>query len=227
MSATKLNLKQLAQSRQKKIDSPLAKYNSTGQLFCVLCNTQVKNEIYWTGHINGRGHKDNLSALKEKKTSGSTSGHVFKRPAPVDEGGSGSVVSNQPPNKVIKIEDEREASVKEAEEELKRMMKGEKRLGGNVKEEEVSVEEEQEVEEKRVQASSLPAGFFDDPKEDAKARGMKFRDPQDVEWDKFVKEIASEDVKSNEIVGEEQEKSAVDRVSGGGLRLIMGGLIDL
>jgi len=37
----------------KKIDSPLAKYNAAGQLFCVLCNQSVKNELVWTAHING------------------------------------------------------------------------------------------------------------------------------------------------------------------------------
>lgn len=202
MSA-KLNLKSLAQSRQKKIDSPLAKYNSAGQLFCVLCNAQVKNEIYWTGHINGKQHKDTLAVLKSAKSSPTP--QSLKRPAPQNTSNDDHqfTVPTSPAPKVQKLDTS--DSVKKAEEELQRM------IGGGGAEVVSRAQVEEQAEEEPQKTNELPAGFFDDPKEDAKARGMKFKDPQDVEWDKFVKEIASEDIKSNEIVGVEQEKSAVER----------------
>ncbi|KAK2151739.1 hypothetical protein LSH36_353g08103 [Paralvinella palmiformis] len=54
-------------SEKKRIDSPLARYNSLGQLSCVLCNTPVKTELLWNAHVIGRTHKENLARLKEQK----------------------------------------------------------------------------------------------------------------------------------------------------------------
>jgi len=51
----------------KKIDSPLAKYNSAGQLTCIVCNSVVKNELVWTAHVNGRLHREKVLSLKNPK----------------------------------------------------------------------------------------------------------------------------------------------------------------
>ncbi len=40
---------------------------------------------------------------------------------------------------------------------------------------------------------SLPEGFFDDPKKDAKARKVEYKDPELQEWEKFQKSIQKED----------------------------------
>ena len=40
---------------------------------------------------------------------------------------------------------------------------------------------------------SLPEGFFDDPKKDAKARKVEYKDPMTEEWEKFQKSIQKED----------------------------------
>lgn len=40
---------------------------------------------------------------------------------------------------------------------------------------------------------SLPEGFFDDPKKDAKARHVEYKDPMTEEWEKFQKSIQKED----------------------------------
>lgn len=47
-------MKKVELKASKKIESPLAKYNAVGQLFCILCNQLVKNEMVWTGHVSGR-----------------------------------------------------------------------------------------------------------------------------------------------------------------------------
>ncbi|ODM93222.1 putative zinc finger protein [Orchesella cincta] len=200
--STKIKLK------PKKIESPLAKYNSTGQLFCVLCNAQVKNEIYWTGHINGKQHRDNVLALKQKPPAAG-----FKRPAdpPARSG-------DKPPPEKIQKQEPKPTPVVIAEQDLAALRNEEekKKLLNTQVPQVQNVQEDDDADDTPPQApvpesKSLPAGFFDDPKEDAKARGVKFKNPQDEEWDKFVKEIATEDIKSNEIVGIEQEASAVDR----------------
>lgn len=33
-------------------------YNSSGQLYCVLCNGPVKNELLWNAHVQGKKHKE-------------------------------------------------------------------------------------------------------------------------------------------------------------------------
>lgn len=51
----------------KKIESPLAKYNSSGQLTCVVCNMVIKSEMVWTAHVNGRQHREKVASLKNNK----------------------------------------------------------------------------------------------------------------------------------------------------------------
>ena len=41
-------------------------------------------------------------------------------------------------------------------------------------------------------SAALPEGFFDDPKMDAKARKVEYKDPMTEEWEKFQKSIAKE-----------------------------------
>ena len=42
----------------------LVRYNSLGQLLCVICNQQVKSNILWTSHLKSRRHKDSVASLK-------------------------------------------------------------------------------------------------------------------------------------------------------------------
>ncbi|CAF5133599.1 unnamed protein product, partial [Rotaria magnacalcarata] len=62
---TKAKLRELMkQEKQKRIDSPLAKYTNTGQLYCALCNQNLTSETFWKAHVNGRDHKQKLVELK-------------------------------------------------------------------------------------------------------------------------------------------------------------------
>lgn len=58
---TKEDLKRLMQekkkSHQKRVDSPLASYDSKGQLSCLICSIQLK-ETGWTTHLISQQHKD-------------------------------------------------------------------------------------------------------------------------------------------------------------------------
>jgi len=73
------------------------------------------------------------------------------------------------------------------------------------KEKKVNVEEEEEKE------GDLPAGFFDDPVKDAKARGLEYKNPEDQEWELFQKEIAAEVRESAELAAEEQLEETTGR----------------
>ncbi|RXG57999.1 Zinc finger protein [Armadillidium vulgare] len=73
MTDAKNDIKKLIQdhvkinSVTKEIDSPYAKYNSRGQLMCIVCGIPVKSKIIWQAHVNKRSHKENLTRLKEKQ----------------------------------------------------------------------------------------------------------------------------------------------------------------
>ncbi|XP_057292965.1 zinc finger protein 830-like [Hydractinia symbiolongicarpus] len=56
-------------------------------------------------------------------------------------------------------------------------------------------------------SEQLPEGFFDDPKQDAKARNVEFKDPQDEEWEKFQKMI-QEETKISETIQDEEDEEA-------------------
>ncbi|XP_076828564.1 zinc finger protein 830 [Brachyhypopomus gauderio] len=61
--------KKRSSERQKRVESPYAKYNSVGQLSCVVCGVQVKSEMVWQAHVLGRNHRDRVAELKGGKQS--------------------------------------------------------------------------------------------------------------------------------------------------------------
>lgn len=65
--------------------------------------------------------------------------------------------------------------------------------------------------EETEEPETLPEGFFDDPKLDAKARNQEYKDPVEEEWEKFQKEIREADSKSAAIIAEDQEESTNER----------------
>jgi zinc finger protein 830 len=254
--ATKVSLSSVSGAK-KKIDSPLAKYNSNGQLFCVLCNSQVKNEMFWTGHINGKAHREQVLALKSNK--GVVGSSVpSKRPAgsallpqedAYSEGAKRSrtdeVASSRsaaimgPPKSIMKQTstsilpassssssstskaNDMRSRIKSIEQEEDRMdvvetgsttmsdlSRIEEALKGNAPD---KVAQTKGIISEEPPSVSLPAGFFDDAKEDAKARGIEYRNPEEAEWERFVKEIATEEVKSSVMRTVDEEESAKDR----------------
>lgn len=40
-----------------RIDSPLARYDERGQLWCRICNQIINNELLWSTHLIGKSHK--------------------------------------------------------------------------------------------------------------------------------------------------------------------------
>lgn len=62
-----MKAKQRETASKKKIESPLAKYSSLGQLSCAVCNIPVKSELLWQTHILGKQHKEKVAELKGAK----------------------------------------------------------------------------------------------------------------------------------------------------------------
>ncbi|XP_067308419.1 zinc finger protein 830 [Pseudorasbora parva] len=77
--------KKRSTEREKRVDSPYAKYNSLGHLSCSLCNAPVKSALLWQTHLLGKQHKDRVSELKHRDSTPApapSSSSVPKRGAP-------------------------------------------------------------------------------------------------------------------------------------------------
>ncbi|KOB52052.1 Uncharacterized protein OBRU01_26603, partial [Operophtera brumata] len=80
--------------KSTKIDNPLAKYNSSGQLMCLLCSSIVRSENVWPVHINSKQHKENVDKAKKlKELTNNFTVSKIKRSSPPKDG---------PPEKKIK-----------------------------------------------------------------------------------------------------------------------------
>ena len=47
--------------------SSVLRYNTLGQLTCLVCEVQVKSEILWSTHLQSRKHRESVATLKAKK----------------------------------------------------------------------------------------------------------------------------------------------------------------
>lgn len=60
---TKEDLKKLMESAkqekllERRIDSPLARYDEQGNLFCRVCDLRIENANFWTKHLVSKEHK--------------------------------------------------------------------------------------------------------------------------------------------------------------------------
>lgn len=175
----------------KKIESPLAKYNEAGQLTCILCNSVVRSEAVWTVHINAKQHKQNVEQAKKLKERTKNFTAPVKRPL-------------TPP---LEVPEKKLKSI------LKNSQSTQQIASSNIvivtqKEEEKQQEQEEPPKENN---EVLPEGFFDDPKLDAKARNVEYKDAAEEEWEKFQKEIREADYESLAMIAEDQEEATTER----------------
>ncbi|XP_016308091.1 zinc finger protein 830 isoform X1 [Sinocyclocheilus anshuiensis] len=233
--------KKLSSERQKRVDSPHAKYNSLGQLSCALCNAPVRSALLWQTHVLGKQHKDKVSQLKnrdstEAAAASSSSSSALKRPAPEPASTSGKraklpltggagAVGGQP-------EETASSSRHSAGLGLLAGLYGD---GDDDEEAKDGVPadffdnsvfsvshsssvskpddgEESATERKDHAAEALPEGFFDDPVRDAKVRQVDTpRDQMDKEWEEFQKEMRQVNSASDAIVAEDDEEGRLER----------------
>jgi len=83
--------------------------------------------------------------------------------------------------------------------------------GGNISHLEEENEPAMEVDNKESEDNALPEGFFDDPQQDARARGIEYKNPEDLEWESFQREIAAEVSVSAEMAAEDQLEETNER----------------
>nr|XP_008201451.1 PREDICTED: zinc finger protein 830 [Tribolium castaneum] len=184
----------------KKIESPLAKYNDSGQLTCVLCKSVVKSEAVWTVHINSKQHRENVELAKKLKEKTNNFTTPLKRPL--------TPPMEVPQKKIKGILKNSNSSKSEEKEIPDDFFDAKSQNGAPILPVKKPREEKMEVDDN---TETIPEGFFDDPKLDAKARNQEYKDPVEEEWEKFQKEIREADSKSAAIIAEDQEEATNER----------------
>ncbi|KAK9679757.1 hypothetical protein QE152_g39735 [Popillia japonica] len=203
--------KSKAPKTAKKIESPLAKYNEAGQLTCILCKSVVRSENVWNVHINAKQHKENVEIARKLKERTNNFTTPLKRPL---------TPPLEVPTKKIKgiLKNGSKAVTEIVETEPSKGVPDDffdskpKPLTRNIIKSTPNKSEPQQAEAMEIgNPETLPEGFFDDPKLDAKARNLEYKDPVEEEWERFQREIRDADSKSAAIIAEDQEEATNER----------------
>ncbi|CAI6004574.1 unnamed protein product [Closterium sp. NIES-64] len=64
--ALRAMMREMAQKTEKRIDSPLVRYNELGQAVCRVCTTVIKSESLWAAHLVSKQHKESAERLKQR-----------------------------------------------------------------------------------------------------------------------------------------------------------------
>jgi len=59
-------MKEAAKKKEKRITSPLVRYNDLDQAVCKICNVVVKSEVLWNPHLASRAHKEAAEKFKAR-----------------------------------------------------------------------------------------------------------------------------------------------------------------
>ncbi|XP_022788485.1 zinc finger protein 830-like isoform X2 [Stylophora pistillata] len=207
MATRKVDVRLIKRKREAKktVDSPLARYNSAGQLSCVVCDINIKNEFLWTSHVLGKKHKENLANLKGKSKANLSVTEVQK-PVKVE-------TNDEAPNKKIKVDYRIDTnsytdSLEEKKDETS--TDNQSHLPSDFFDHGIKSGMQENI-PRGDSTEGIPEGFFDDPKLDAKVRKVEYKDQAEEQWEKFQKEMQVENQVSQSIVEGEDEESRVNR----------------
>jgi len=188
-------MKKSIEERKKKIDSPYAKYNNLGQITCTVCGTVVKTEVLWPVHCKNKTHIENLTQQQATKSKANApppaaASNTTKRRRE-DEDNDDTPLSKKPTSDALPsgFFDAYEAKADGQEDENDTQPP--------VAPLPTDITPPKE-EPQGMSTDSLPEGFFDDARVDAKVRGQKPPDKAkevllNKEFAKFQESI-SEDI---------------------------------
>ncbi|KAL3687493.1 hypothetical protein R1sor_013802 [Riccia sorocarpa] len=218
-TAMKARMREAAQKRGKKIDSPLVRYNDLGQPVCKVCNIAIKAETLWPAHVASRQHKAAVDELKAKaaaqsapkapeppqpsvavtRPSSSLPEDFFDSPQPKRANQGAGTQPSKPP-KSVKVPE-----TKATGQTVANGIKNEVRPAQDQKRDEQSV--------KQVSApgkGSLPEGFFDSVDADHRARGLEPPKLDIKDEYKEFRKLIKEDMVGADVRLEEEEAEAAE-----------------
>ncbi|KAK9065039.1 hypothetical protein SSX86_016422 [Deinandra increscens subsp. villosa] len=229
-----------AQKQDRRIDSPLVRYNESDQPVCKVCDIVLKSESAWSAHQISAKHREAIKNIKANaaaasrvnnaKPGASTEFNKAKPERPAESYKSQIRPSQAQPQSVLPSDffDSPETKTKQNETSNARLMDNDnsKKLGsaqaqvaypldGENKGVEISSGTVADITGDEVQASQtqvLPEGFFDDKDADLRARGITpvKLDIKD-EYKEFEKLIL-EDLKEVDNRLEEEEYDAAETI---------------
>ncbi|XP_022193289.2 zinc finger protein 830 [Nilaparvata lugens] len=212
----------LLPQKEKKIDSPYAKYRDDGKLTCTLCNS-VHIEKVWKVHVSGRQHQEMIRVQMEMNSKRMAKSATTKRHLPEGDSGppkkiKGILKNSAKPELPPGFFDSKEEKVSLNNKSITKMevdtddsTSDRKSSTANSDSKEEEVDDSEKTEEDLKSTTEIPEGFFDDPKLDAKARNIEYKDPIQEEWDRFQKEIKEENTVSAQIIEYDQEEAIAER----------------
>lgn len=208
----------------KQIQHPLAKYDTQGRLTCIICAIPIKNEAVWPSHLSSASHKQTLAKLRQLKSAPQT------REAENANSGQRRTASERDMSTTLvgygdDSDEDSEGEETGAEQAAKRQ-----RLETVESENADEMETDEQTtsalpegffdaalssgpaqEEQATGDHKLPAGFFDDPEADAKARNAPAPAEQqeadlDHEYELFKEAVAEDEEAAavNEEIDEEE-----------------------
>lgn len=222
-------MKQKTESERKKIDHPLAKYNSLDQLLCNVCLTTIKSETLWNTHILSRSHREKVSSLQDNLKHPSVEiqmpplekkAKLEEKPKPksilknplqhseISKSANQSIINN--PNS--KIYEKRLSLTDNLDEDFSSSDGEDNLKDGVVCEVQNETLDKNDSEVLEVITKTLPEGFFDDPKLDAKVRNVVYKDKMEEEMEVFQKEIKEQSMMSETIVIEEEDQREDEKI---------------
>lgn len=191
--------KQVDKNKQQVISSPLAKYDSKGNLHCIICKSLIKSATIWKVHINSKQHKANVEEAKQLDKK------LLQNDLNKNKPTSDALNANKTNLNQQKLKDIPSNNINK--ENTQQKPKGILTNNDNATKKVINTSAPQESSAAEV----LPEMFFDDPVIDAKARNVEYKNVDDDEWDRFQREIKEESVTSNILIAGEQTHSAVER----------------
>lgn len=205
-----LKKQQLERNKVNKITHPFAKYDEAGRLVCVVCNAPVKSEAVWQAHLGSSAHRDNIQKLKALKQ------QQLKRRAPSPPAAD---LSASDPHKRMRMEEDKEDKEdieldEDVSDEDEDMGLPNDFFDNPADQDDIPEEVPEKIEDDTN--NTLPAGFFDDPEEDARIQGTLAPEEQsqvDLEKDiaMFNEAMIEVTKESREVQEEDDETFWVER----------------
>ncbi|KAI8098076.1 uncharacterized protein B0P05DRAFT_583047 [Gilbertella persicaria] len=162
-----LKKQQQERSKAKRIDHPFAKYDSMDRLMCIVCHSPIKSEAVWPAHLASAGHRDNIQKLKALKQQQQQQQQLKRRASTPPS----QTENDTQEHKRMRVDEDDTQDIELEDASDEDDMKLPNDFFDQQQQEEPVEEPAEETVEESVDNNTLPAGFFDDPEEEARVQG--------------------------------------------------------
>lgn len=216
-----------AQKKDKRINSPLVRYNEADQLVCRVCDIVLKSDSLWDAHQVSRKHRQAISNLKAAAAAGLTeprkefseskpehveeiqkSGPERSRESPTPQLSS----SGLPPDFFDNSDTEKSNSKRSAVQVMETQKYKMPTVSSAQPARELTQTSKITGSEAKQAKGALPEGFFDNKEADLLARGIKPVKPDVKDEYKEFEKLIQEDLQEVENRLEEEEYDAAEMI---------------